>query len=122
MADILIVEDDPDILDVIADEVENMGHCVTVARNGEEAMRSLLTQPPQVILSDIRMPKMNGFQLRWTLTNRFPHLKHVPVIFVSAYSDQFDVADGLALGASHYVTKPIDFGILEEVIEESVQH
>ncbi len=122
MADILVVEDDPYILDIIAGEVENMGHCVTVARNGEEAIRSLLTQPPQVILSDICMPKMNGFQLRWTLTNRFPHLSHVPVIFVSAYSDQFDVADGLARGASHYVTKPIDFAVLEEVIEESVQH
>jgi DNA-binding response OmpR family regulator len=58
------------------------------------------------------MPKMNGFQMRTVLRDRHPDLAKIPFVFVSAFADKNDVADGLVVGADHYITKPIDFNML----------
>jgi len=113
MANLLVVEDDEDLRDLLVTELEDMGHKVVTACNGEEGLRRASAQPPDLILSDINMPKMNGYQFRRQLTNSHPHLGKLPFIFVSAYADDTDIADGLITGASHYVTKPIDFRALE---------
>ncbi len=118
MARVLIVEDEVDLRELIAGEVEDMGHDVIVAQNGEEGLQRAATERPQVILSDINMPKMNGYQFRQELTKRHPHLTKTPFIFVSAYADQSDIADGLIAGANHYVTKPIDFNSLRGLIKD----
>lgn len=96
-----------------------MGNQLTTARNGEEALQCLAMKPPKIILCDINMPKLNGYQFRKEMKNRFPHLKTVPFIFVSAYSDETDIADGLITGADHYVTKPIDFDELKGIVRDS---
>ncbi len=113
MTDILVVEDEADLCDLIADELECEGHRVTTARNGEEALQSLAMKSPKIILCDINMPKLNGFQFRKQMMVKFPHLKSLPFVYVSAYSDETDIADGLITGADHYVTKPIDFELLK---------
>jgi len=118
MARVLVVEDETDLRELIAGEVEDMGHEVSVANNGEEALQRVVADKPEVILSDINMPKMNGYQFRQELTKRHPHLTKLPFIFVSAYADQSDIADGLIAGANHYVTKPIDFNSLRGLIKD----
>lgn len=118
MAKVLIVEDEGDLRELIAGEVEDMGHEVIVAQNGEEALQCAVTGNPQVILSDINMPRMNGYQFRQELVKRHPHLGKLPFIFVSAYADQSDIADGLIAGADNYVTKPIDFNSLRGLIKD----
>ena len=120
MADLLVVEDEHDLRELIVDEVESMGHVVTVARDALEALRSLETETPQIILSDINMPKMNGYQFRSEITKRFPNLARVPFVFVSAYAERSDVADGLIAGADHYFTKPIDFDALRGYLHSLV--
>ena len=112
MVNVLVVEDEADLRELIVDEVESMGHRTTVARDGLEALQHLEKDEPQIILSDIGMPRMNGYELRNQIRNKFPNLARVPFVFVSAYSEREDVADGLIAGADHYVTKPIDFEAL----------
>lgn len=63
---------------------------------------------------------MNGYQFRQELTKKYPHLKSVPFIYISAYADQSDIADGLIAGADHYITKPINFGTLRGHIKNLV--
>ncbi|MEZ5932943.1 MAG: response regulator [Alphaproteobacteria bacterium] len=118
MAKVLLVEDENDLRELMAHEIEDMGYEVVVAQNGEEAIQRAARENPNVILSDINMPKMNGYQFRRELANRFPHLEHLPFVFVSAYADQTDIADGLIAGANHYVTKPIDFDALRGLLAD----
>ena len=120
MADVLVVEDEPLLRELIVDEVESMGHSATVAGDGLEALKCLATTRPQVILSDINMPNMNGCEFRQELVQNFSHLKHVPFIFVSAYAEQDDVADAMAVGADHFVTKPIDFDSLRDLVQSLI--
>ena len=120
MADILIIEDEPDLRELIVDEVEGMGHSATAAGDGLEALKCLATTRPQVILSDINMPNMNGCAFRQELVENFSHLKHVPFIFVSAYAERDDVADAMAVGADHFVTKPIDFDSLRDLVQSLI--
>ncbi|MEM9441394.1 MAG: response regulator, partial [Pseudomonadota bacterium] len=74
MADILVVEDEPDLRDLIVEEVENMGHSTAIASDGAEALRYLATHQPQLILSDINMPNMNGCAFRQEIVENFSHL------------------------------------------------
>ncbi len=120
MADILVVEDEPDLRELIADEIECMGHSATVARDGREALKCLATKEPQVILSDINMPDMNGCEFRRELVKNFSHLGNVPFVFVSAYAERNDIADAMEVGADHFITKPIDFDSLREVVQTLV--
>ena len=116
MADILVVEDEPDLRDLIVEEIETMGHSAAIASDGAEALRYLATHQPQLILSDINMPNMNGCAFRQQIVENFSHLQNVPFIFVSAYAEQNDIADAMEVGADHFVTKPIDFDALGDLV------
>jgi len=118
MAKVLVVEDEGDLRELIAGEVEDMGYEVIVAQNGVEALQRVVIDRPQVILSDINMPKMNGYQFRQELTKKHPEFTKLPFIFVSAYADKTDIADGLIAGANHYITKPIDFNSLRGLLKD----
>lgn len=120
MADILVVEDEADLRELIVDEMESMGHSVTVARHGREALTCLGTKEPQIILSDINMPDMNGCDFRREMIEKFSHLGHVPFVFVSAYAERDDIADAMDVGADHFITKPIDFDSLRELVQSLV--
>lgn len=117
MADILVVEDEPLLRELIVEEVESMGHAAAIASDGAEALKYLATHHPQVILSDINMPNMNGCAFRQQIVENFSHLKNVPFIFVSAYAEQDDISDAMAVGADHFVTKPIDFDSLRDLVQ-----
>ena len=118
MAVILVVEDEPDLREILVDELEDSGHEVHTAANGVEGLDSIHSVRPELILADINMPKMSGFEMRQRLMDSDPELARRPFVFVSAYADKSDIADGLSLGADHYLTKPIDFAALHKWIAE----
>lgn len=85
---------------------------MATATNGSEGLEAIRRQHPDIVLADINMPKMNGYEMRQRLMDSNPDLAKKPFIFVSAFAEKCDVADGLLLGADHYITKPIDFDAL----------
>ena len=118
MANILVIEDEPGLREVIVDELEDFGHRITQACDGEQGLQKILSDRPDIILADINMPKMNGHQLRGVLQKNHPQHAKIPFVFVSALADQADVADGLMLGVDHYLTKPINFDLLRGWIQD----
>ena len=112
MAKIVVVEDEKDLREMIAEELVEEGHEVMTASDGSQGIEQIRRFRPDIVLADINMPHMNGFEMRKALMQRNPELAKKPFIFVSALSENSNIAEGLHLGADHYVTKPIDFDSL----------
>ena len=104
---ILIADDNPANLDIFQTRLAIHGYDIRTARDGEEALNQVKTEPPDLILLDIMMPKMDGIEVCKRLKND-PDLPFIPVILVTAKSDPKDVVTGLDAGAEEYLTKPID--------------
>jgi CheY-like chemotaxis protein len=103
---ILIVEDDPGTSRVIEAVVAKQGFGTRVASNLQGILRGMNAKPaPDMILLDIMLPDANGFAVLERL-RRHPDLRHIPVVMLSSLSEPADVAKGLALGASGYLSKP----------------
>lgn len=103
--EILVVEDTPESLRLLSTVLTEAGFAVREAPNGELALWTATRHPPDLILLDIRMPGMTGFDVCRCLKNE-PATARVPVIFLSALSDREDKAEGFAAGAVDYLTKP----------------
>jgi CheY-like chemotaxis protein len=105
MARILIAEDERDIRDLIAFTLRFAGHEVTVTTNGEEACQAALEMLPDLILLDVRMPRMSGYEACEKIK---AHEKtgHIPVVFLSAKGQDSEVQAGLQAGATAYILKP----------------
>ncbi|MGI9450100.1 MAG: response regulator [Geminicoccaceae bacterium] len=116
MAKIVVVEDEVDLRELLVDELEDMGHVIVEANNGEEGLDVILDQDPDLILADINMPKLSGHELRRRLINDHPKHASIPFVFMSAFADQQDVTEGMGIGATHYFTKPLDYSELEDWI------
>ena len=122
MSTILIVEDHAESRYLLQQLLKARGHRVLTAENGEEAVSLARKDPPEVIISDIMMPVMNGFKLCREV-KKDPDLKHVPFIFYTAtFVDEEDRKLAMGLGASRFVVKPTDgdafIKILDEVLKE----
>jgi signal transduction histidine kinase len=104
---ILVVEDDAALLEGVRDILEFSGYRVSTATHGQEALAALEHSLPQLIISDIMMPKMDGYQLYAAVRAR-PEWLDVPFIFLTARGDKQDVRRGKELGADDYVIKPFD--------------
>ncbi len=121
MAKILVVEDEPDLRETIVEELNDEGHMTIEAENGAKALEALAHETPDLILSDITMPQMNGYQFFRSLKEKYPQHSQTPFIFLSALSDRNDELKGLRLGVDDYMTKPIDFDLLLARIELSLR-
>jgi DNA-binding response OmpR family regulator len=105
MARILIAEDERDIRDLIAFTLQFAGHEVTATSNGEEAYASALQLIPDLILLDVRMPRMTGYEACKQLKAN-EKTKDIPVVFLSAKGQDTEVQSGLDVGAAEYIIKP----------------
>lgn len=104
-AKILIVDDEPNILMSLEFLMKKEGYKVFIARDGEEALEIIKEQKPDLLLLDIMMPKVDGYQVcAFIKTNS--DFEHTKVVFMSAKSKENDVQKGYDLGADLYVTKP----------------
>jgi DNA-binding response OmpR family regulator len=109
MADstVLVVDDDPVILKLLEVNFEMEGFTVLVARDGEEGIEVARTDQPDLIVSDIMMPKVSGLELVTALKGD-PATSEIPIILLSAKAQNADVRSGLDAGADDYVTKPFE--------------
>src|SRR3984885_14299606 len=114
---ILCIEDDKETAALIAEELLDRGYAVTLAHDGDEGLAAILRTMPDLVLSDISMPVMSGFELLERLTALAPRFGSMPFVFLTALTDRDNELKGRQLGADDYVTKPIDFDVLETIIE-----
>ncbi|NOY97880.1 MAG: response regulator [Chloroflexi bacterium] len=105
MTKILIAEDERDIRDLIAFTLRFAGYEVVTAANGEEAVESAAQETPDLILLDVRMPRMTGYDA-CKLIKSDPALVDIPVVFLSAKGQESEIQTGLEAGAEEYLLKP----------------
>lgn len=110
--DILIVDDYPENIRFLSSILESKGYQTRKATSGMAALKAVETTPPNLILLDIRMPQMNGYQVCQHLKNN-PQTAHIPVIFLSAADEITDKVEAFRVGGMDYVTKPFH---VEEVL------
>ena len=113
---ILCIEDDRDTAALICEELVDRGFEVRVAYNGREGLTSILREPPDLVLSDIGMPGMSGFELLERLTSMEPRFERMPFVFLTALGDHDNELKGWQLGADDYVIKPVDYDVLAALI------
>lgn len=110
---ILIVDDEPDVCEVISNFLGKRGYDVITANDGQEALSKLSTEKPDLILLDIRMPEMDGMEC----LRRIKELdKEVPVIMVTCVTNIDIARKSMELGATDYLTKPLGYSALETAI------
>ncbi|MBL1177415.1 response regulator [Pantanalinema sp. GBBB05] len=114
---LLIVDDLADNLRVLSNTLSNQGYRVRCVRNGAMALMGAKAAPPDVILLDIRMPEMDGYEVCRRLKSD-PELCHIPIIFLSALDEALDKAKAFDVGGADYISKPFQ---VEEVLAR-VQH
>lgn len=105
MAKILIAEDERDIRDLVAFTLRFAGHEVFAASNGEEAVEMAPKVNPDLILMDVRMPRMTGYEACRAM-KADPDLKDIPVVFLSAKGQESERQQGIEAGAEEYLLKP----------------
>jgi two-component system, sensor histidine kinase and response regulator len=110
--DILIVDDTPDNLLLLSTMLEERGYEVRSVTNGSTALMGIQAQPPDLILLDINMPGMNGYEVCQRL-KADPHTHEIPAIFISALNEVFDKVKAFSVGGVDYITKPFQ---VEEVL------
>lgn len=105
MAKILIADDERDIRDLVAFALRFAGYEVIATSNGEEVLQAAQANPPDLILLDVRMPRMSGYETCRRLKEQ-PQTAAIPVVFLSAKGQEAEVNAGMQLGAVEYIVKP----------------
>jgi DNA-binding NarL/FixJ family response regulator len=101
---------------LICEELTDRGFEVAVAYNGRDGLESILKQPPDLVLCDVGMPGMSGFQLLERLTSMAPRFERIPFVLLTALGDHDSELKGWQLGADDYLTKPVDYNVLAALI------
>ena len=104
-ATVLVAEDDEDIRALVVYRLERSGYEVVQARDGEEALRLAAEREPDLAILDVMMPKLDGYEVTRRL-RREPATSRLPVILLTARSQEADVSQGFAAGADDYIRKP----------------
>lgn len=109
---ILVVDDHPDNVEIIDARLSSRGYLIESASNGQEALEKVYQDPPHLILLDVMMPLMDGFEVSRRIRGDST-LPYIPIILVTARGETQDKVEGLDAGADDYLTKPINFPELE---------
>jgi CheY-like chemotaxis protein len=116
---ILVVEDDPDLLQMIKTMLQSVGE-ITLARDGQEALDILKSGfRPNVIVTDLMMPRLDGLALAKTLKHD-PVIGNIPVVMLTAKAGPMDMITGINAGARHYVTKPFKAAELIDKVKKAL--
>lgn len=117
---ILLVDDEPNIIVPIEFLMKQQGYTVEKAYNGEEALTALTSCIPDVIILDVMMPEMDGFELAKQIRKN-PSCKNVHIIFLTAKGTDNDKLNGYATGGEAYITKPFDNDNLVTIVTEMLE-
>ena len=124
---ILVIDDDPDILDALAMILETQGYQVSTARDGIEGLASLKAEKPDLMILDLLMPKMDGFTVCKELQDpRWSKFKNMPILILTSVREdasrrRYELETGLELNVDDYVEKPISPDILLQRVERLVK-
>jgi len=113
---ILCIDDDKAVAGLIAEELASRGFDVAVAHDGHDGFVSILKTMPDLVLCDVNMPIMSGYEVLERLNGLAPRLGRIPFVFLTALADRDSELRARRLGADDYVTKPVDFDMLEMII------
>jgi DNA-binding response OmpR family regulator len=102
---ILVIEDEPDILEVITYNLEREGHKVIACRNGEQGLSRIRTDNPDLVVLDLMLPSMDGVEVCRRVKSD-PVTRDIPIVMVTAKGEESDIVLGLGIGADDYITKP----------------
>ena len=116
MAKVLIVDDSPTEIHILSKTLQNDGHEVIVASDGEEGIEKAKSELPDLILMDVVMPGLNGFQATRKI-HRNASTKDIPIIIVTTKDQDTDREWGMRQGASDYLVKPVDTGALSSKVK-----
>jgi CheY-like chemotaxis protein len=114
---VLVVDDEPNILLSLEFLMKKKGYEVFIARNGAEALDLINQQRPDIIVLDVMMPEVDGYEV-CSYVKQDPELRHIRVIFLSAKSKEADIEKGYQAGADLYLTKPFSTRDLMQRISE----
>jgi two-component system cell cycle response regulator DivK len=114
----MLVDDEPDNLEVIAETLEFQGAVVKTAQNGKEALEILENFKANLILTDLSMPVMNGWEMRARVKS-LPDMDNVPILAISAHAISGDAERAIDAGFNGYVTKPIKISTLVDDIRKA---
>ena len=119
---VLIVDDEPNIVISLEFLMEQAGYITAVARTGDEALTSIADFAPDLILLDVMLPGMSGFDICQTV-RQTPDWQHIKIIMLTAKGRDVEVSKGLALGANAYITKPFSTkALMAEVKQQLANH
>jgi DNA-binding response OmpR family regulator len=108
MAKVIVIEDEDELRQLIVDELEDAGHQALEAGDGIDGLTTIMAENPDIIISDVGMPRMDGFQLKQKL-QELPKHSPTPFLFLSALAFQQAIERGISIGADEFMTKPVDF-------------
>jgi CheY-like chemotaxis protein len=120
MAKILVAEDEPDIRELIAFTLRFAGHNVVTVGNGVEAVEAAKHAQPDLILMDVRMPRMTGYEACQLIKSDL-EVQHIPVVFLSAKGQDAEIRIGIEAGASDYLLKPFAPNELTEHVTQLLE-
>lgn len=118
---ILIIEDDPVTQKLVARMLTGAGYETSLASNGVEALEMIVSAQPDLIVSDVMMPEMDGFTLLYALRSN-PQTANIPVIMLTARASGDDILDGIDMGANDYIPKPFHPEELLASVKERLAH
>ena len=102
---ILVVDDEPDVRELVVYRMRRSGYDVLAAKNGEEALQIALAELPDLVVADVMMPRLNGYELTRRLRDH-EQTRGIPVILLTSKSQEADVSAGFDAGADDYLRKP----------------
>jgi len=118
MANIICIEDEEGIREDIVEELTEQGHSVISVGDGEEGLLAIRNHSPDMVICDFLMPRMTGGELFQKLKDDYPDFENLPFVFLSAHADKEHVENGESMGASAYLTKPVNFDLLVSTVNE----
>jgi two-component system phosphate regulon response regulator PhoB len=116
---ILIVDDEEDVLELVRYNLDKNGYTIAAATSGEEALKKVRTQMPDLVILDLMLPGVDGLNVCKQLKSD-PKTEHLPVIMLTAKGEESDIVTGLELGADDYVTKPFSPKVLVARVRRSL--
>jgi DNA-binding response OmpR family regulator len=102
---VLIADDEPNIVISLEFLLEQAGYRVLVAHDGQEALEAIRRQPPDLVLLDVMLPRLSGFDVCQKIREN-PQWQHMRIVMLTAKGREVEISKGLALGANAYITKP----------------
>lgn len=117
---ILVVDDDPNIVRIVEVNLTQEGHQVRTAADGEACLAAVAEEPPDLLILDVMMPKLDGFETLKRL-KADPAAAQIPVIMLTARAQDEDIFEGYGTGAQWYLTKPFEPGELRRVVRHLLE-